>query len=63
MKAPYEYNPYIETWNNLDNNQLLFHWLSKWYNFIQLPIANGLKSVEDEKCLDKLWISLKQGQK
>jgi hypothetical protein len=54
MKAPYEYNPYIETWNNLDNNQLLFHWLSKWYNLIQLPIANGLKSVEDEKCLDKL---------
>jgi hypothetical protein len=51
MKAPHEYNSYIKTWNNLDNNQLLFHWLSKWYNLIQLPNANGLKSVEDEKCL------------
>jgi hypothetical protein len=54
MKASHEYNPYIETWNNLDNNQLLFHWLCKWYNLIQLPIANGLMNVEDEKCLNQL---------
>jgi hypothetical protein len=54
MSPPLDYNPCTKIWTNSANDQLLFHWSSKWPKPNELSTIMIMGCIEDERCFPNL---------